>query len=292
MKAFLSICGSLLLLAATAEAAEHTPKAEATNKLPQATAARAWPHELSDAKPDARVVWGKLDNGLRYALLPTKSAPTRASLRMVVLAGSGMEHDDQQGMAHFLEHMAFNGTKNFPSGQTFEYFQRLGMAFGAHTNAVTEIDNTIYHLELPRANEELTTHGLRLFRDFLDGMTLGEAEIEKERGVILNEQLARNTPGYRRAVGPIGDDEFARAIKPMIDGIDAMRRDNNYWLTAIADCQERPAALTDIRSRDADYRAITKSEVAALAKRYLNADAAVLLSAVPRSSNETAHQSK
>jgi zinc protease len=194
MKTLLVICGAFLLLAADSEAAELTPKAGA---------ARAWPHEFSDAKPDARVVWGKLDNGLRYALLPTKSAPTRASLRMIVLAGSGMEDDDQQGMAHFLEHMAFNGTKNFPSGQTFEYFQRLGMAFGAHTNAVTEIDNTIYHLELPRANEELTTDGLRLFRDFLDGMTLGEAEIEKERGVILNELLARNTPFYRWAVGTI-----------------------------------------------------------------------------------------
>lgn len=201
MKVLPTLCGSLLLIAAAAT--ELTPLAAAANNLPQATPTRAWPHELSDVKPDARVVWGKLDNGLRYALLPTKSAPTRASLRMVVLAGSGMEDDDQQGMAHFLEHMAFNGTKSFPNGETFEYFQRLGMAFGAHTNAVTEIDNTIYHLELPRANEELTTDGLRLFRDFLDGMTLGDAEIEKERGVILNEQLARNTPHYRWAVGTL-----------------------------------------------------------------------------------------
>lgn len=203
MKTLHVIYGSFLLLAASVAPTEYTPQAAAANNLPAAPPTRAWPHELSDAKPDARVVWGKLDNGLRYALLPTKSAPTRASLRMVVLAGSGMEDDDQQGMAHFLEHMAFNGTKNFPNGETFEYFQRLGMAFGAHTNAVTEIDNTIYHLELPRANEELTTDGLRLFRDFLDGMTLGAEEIERERGVILNEQLARNTPGYRWAVGTL-----------------------------------------------------------------------------------------
>ena len=94
------------------------------------------------------------------------------------------------------------------------------------------------------------------------------------------------------ATGPIGNDEFTRAIKPIIDGLDALRRDNNYWLYAIADSQERPTVLADIRSRDAEYRAITKSEVAALAKRYLNAADAVLLSAVPSRSNEAAHQAK
>ncbi len=165
--------------------------------------ARPWPHQRSDLHPDSRVVWGTLDNGLRYAILPTKSAPTRGSLRMLVLAGSGMESNDQQGMAHFLEHMAFNGTKRFAAGETFEYFQRLGMAFGAHTNATTEFDRTIYQLELPRANEQLTTDGLKLFRDFLDGVLLDEKEIDKERGVILSEQTARNTASYRATVGTL-----------------------------------------------------------------------------------------
>ena len=174
-----------------------------TSARAESPTARPWPHQRSDLRPDSRVMWGTLDNGLRYAILPTKSAPARGSLRMLVLAGSGMEGDDQQGVAHFLEHMAFNGTKRFAAGETFEYFQRLGMAFGAHTNATTEIDRTVYQLELPRADEQLTTDGLKLFRDFLDGMLLDEKEIEKERGVVLNEQLARNTASYRATVGTL-----------------------------------------------------------------------------------------
>ncbi|MBA4018084.1 MAG: hypothetical protein C0483_13000 [Pirellula sp.] len=174
-----------------------------TSARAETPTAKPWPHQQSDLRPDSRVVWGTLDNGLRYAILPTKSAPTRGSLRMLVLAGSGMESDDQQGMAHFLEHMAFNGTKRFPAGETFEYFQRLGMAFGAHTNAVTEMDRTVYQLELPRANEQLTNDGLKLFRDFLDGMLLDEKEIDKERGVVLSEQMARNTASYRATVGTL-----------------------------------------------------------------------------------------
>jgi zinc protease len=187
-----------LLVSAPCYAAAAEQAASATAK--PAVVARPWPHEQSDMKPNPKVVWGKLDNGLRYAIRPTKAAPARGSLRMLVLAGSGNETDEQQGVAHFLEHMAFNGTKRFPAGETFEYFQRLGMAFGAHTNAETEIDRTFYQLELPRANEELTGDGLKLFRDFLDGMLLDEKEIDKERGVILSEQSARNTAAYRSAV--------------------------------------------------------------------------------------------
>jgi zinc protease len=192
-------CALLFAVPLYSDTRSTSPEKQST----PSTAARRWPHELSDIKPDGRVTWGKLDNGLRYAIMPTKSAPTRGSLRMFLQVGSAMEADDQQGMAHFVEHMAFNGTKHFPAGETLEYFQRLGMSFGAHTNASTQIDHTVYQLELPRANEELTSDGLKLFRDFLDGMLLDAKEIDKERGVILSEQLARNTPVYRNAVGII-----------------------------------------------------------------------------------------
>ncbi len=98
--------------------------------IKSAPIAKPWPQEVSDLKADPKVVWGKLDNGLRYAILPT-DAPGRASLQLYMNVGSRMEADDQRGMAHFLEHMAFNGTKHFAAGETVEYFQRLGMAFGA-----------------------------------------------------------------------------------------------------------------------------------------------------------------
>jgi len=260
MQRAIGVC--LLLLSAFPTAA-----AEPVEKV----AARPWNHELSDLKPDPRAVFGKLDNGLRYVIMPSKAAPARASMRMLVLAGSGMEEDDQQGVAHFLEHMAFNGTKHFPAGETFEYFQRLGMAFGAHTNALTQVDHTVYHLELPRANEELTGDGLKLFRDFLDGMLLDAKEIEKERGVVLSEQLARNTPVYRSAVGilksslagtkaaermPMGKSEIVRTAprKRFVDFYETWYTPGRTIIVAVGDFD--PAMVErGIRTHFADARA-------------------------------------
>jgi zinc protease len=176
---------------------------QAASAITTTFAARSWPHESSDIKPDPRIVWGKLDNGLRYVILPVKS-PGRASLQLYINAGSLMESDDQQGIAHFLEHLAFNGTKHFAAGQTIEYFQRLGMSFGAHTNAYTTFDRTVYKIELPRTNEEMTGEGLKLFRDFLDGMLLEKKEIDRERRVIFSEIIARNSAGDRAATAWYG----------------------------------------------------------------------------------------
>ncbi len=156
--------------------------------------AETWIHEKSDLKPDRNAVFGKLENGIRYVVYPNKfPLPGRASLRLFVDAGSLMEEDDQQGMAHFLEHMAFNGSKNFAAGTMVERFQRLGMGFGADTNAHTSFKETVYKLEMPRVDEAMLTEGMQLFRDDLDGMLLGQAEIDKERGVILSEKLARDS---------------------------------------------------------------------------------------------------
>jgi zinc protease len=115
----------------------------------------AWPQEKSDLKPDPKAVFGALDNGLRYVILPNDEPPGRASLRIYMDVGSLMEDDDQQGMAHYLEHMAFNGSRHFPGGEMVEYFQRLGMAFGADTNAHTSFKETVYMLELPRVEPKL-----------------------------------------------------------------------------------------------------------------------------------------
>jgi len=156
--------------------------------------AETWTHETSDLKPDGNATFGKLENGLRYVIYPNKfPVAGRASIRLFVDAGSLMEEDDQQGMAHFLEHMAFNGSKNFAAGTMVERFQRLGMGFGADTNAHTSFKETVYKLEMPRVDEKMLAEGLQLFRDDLDGMLLGEAEIDKERGVILSEKLARDS---------------------------------------------------------------------------------------------------
>jgi zinc protease len=158
---------------------------------------RPWPQAVSDLKADPKATFGSLDNGLRYVILPNQEPPGRASLRLYMDVGSLMEDDDQQGLAHFLEHMAFNGSKNFAAGSLVEYFQRLGMGFGADTNAHTSFKETVYQLELPKVEEKLVADAMKLFRDDLDGMLLGAQEIDKERGVIQSEKLARDSVDYR-----------------------------------------------------------------------------------------------
>ena len=191
--------------------------------------APAWPHEGSDLKPDATTVYGRLDNGLRYVVHPNAEPPGRASLRLYMDVGSLMEEDDQQGMAHFLEHMAFNGSRTYPDGGMVEYFQRLGMGFGADTNAHTSFKETVYMLELPKVEPKFITDGLRLFRDDLDGMLLRPEEIDRERGIILSEKLSRDSIEYRTMLAgykfalpdsllpermPIGKEEVIKSMTP------------------------------------------------------------------------------
>ncbi|HEV2095794.1 MAG TPA: insulinase family protein, partial [Chthoniobacterales bacterium] len=123
--------------------------------------ASPFPQEGSDLKPDPAAHFGKLDNGLRYVVLPNHEPKGRASLRLLVLAGSLQETDDQRGLAHFLEHMAFNGSKHYAPGTLVEFFQRMGMSFGGDINANTSFDRTLYLLELAHADDATLAEGLR-----------------------------------------------------------------------------------------------------------------------------------
>ena len=143
---------------------------------------KKWAHETSDLKPDPSITFGNLSNGIRYAIMPNAEPPKRISMRLYVDAGSLMENEEQQGLSHFIEHMAFNGTKNFPAGEMVEYFQRLGMSFGGDTNAHTSFKETVYKLELPKPELDMVDQGMLLFRDYADGMLMSQEEIEKERG--------------------------------------------------------------------------------------------------------------
>ena len=156
-----------------------------------------WAHNTSDLKPDPSVTFGVLKNGIRYAIMPNSEPPKRISMRLFVDAGSLMESKEQQGLAHFIEHMAFNGTKNFPAGEMVEYFQRLGMSFGGDTNAHTSFKETVYKLELPKPEKEMVERAMLLFRDYADGMLMSKEEIEKERGVILSELITRDSAEWR-----------------------------------------------------------------------------------------------
>ncbi|KAF0094768.1 MAG: zinc protease [Puniceicoccaceae bacterium 5H] len=162
--------------------------------------AATWPQEASDLEPAPDVVFGQLDNGLRYAILPHQEPPGRMSLRLLVESGSLMETDAQQGIAHFLEHMAFNGSEHIEPGKLVEIFQRLGMGFGADTNAHTTFDETVYKFELPDLNDKTLDTALMALRDYADGLLLLQDEIDRERGVILSEMRDRDNADYRAAI--------------------------------------------------------------------------------------------
>ncbi len=153
-----------------------------------------WAHEVAGAslQPDSRVVWGRLDNGLRYALRPHQGVPGRVSMRLVVLTGSMDERPDELGIAHFTEHMCFRGTREFRYEDMIGFFHKLGMEYGSDVNAVTTFDYTAYLLDFRENDAALLGEGLRLFRNFADGVVFDPAIIEKERGVILAEMRTRD----------------------------------------------------------------------------------------------------
>ncbi|HEX9782774.1 MAG TPA: insulinase family protein [Opitutaceae bacterium] len=155
-----------------------------------------WPPQ-TDLAPDPEVLSGVLENGLRYALKVNHEPRERASVRMLVAAGSLDETDEERGLAHYLEHMAFNGTKNFAADTLVEWFQRNGMSFGGDSNASTGFETTTYMLELPHADSKTLAEGLRVLRDFADGMLLSEDEITRERGIIFAEKRARDSVEFR-----------------------------------------------------------------------------------------------
>ena len=144
-----------------------------------------------------------LANGLTVAVYKNVEPPKRCTMRLLVKSGSLFENDNERGLAHFIEHMAFNGTKHFPSGAMTEYFQRLGMAFGSDTNAHTSFTETVYKLELPEVSEKILDESLLLLRDYADGMLFEQSFIDSERSVIVAEMNARDDANYRKIVKEI-----------------------------------------------------------------------------------------
>jgi len=131
---------------------------------------------------------------MRYVLMKNDFPKKRASLRLHVNAGSLDEKENQRGIAHFLEHMVFNGTKNFPdASKLIPQMQRLGIAFGAHANAYTSFDETVYMLDLPDTKETTMDLAFKVMHDFADGALLEEKEIDEERGVISSEKTSSDS---------------------------------------------------------------------------------------------------
>jgi zinc protease len=136
---------------------------------------------------DPLITVGTLPNGLRYYIRVNKQPQARAELRLVVNAGSVLEDDDQRGLAHLVEHMSFNGTLHFPGQDIGTFMQALGMRFGAHVNANTSFDETIYELQIPTDNPVVVDRSLLILEDWAHNVTFDPKEIDRERGVVLEE---------------------------------------------------------------------------------------------------------
>ena len=177
---------------------------------------------------DSRVKTGILPNGLKYYIMKNAEPKNRAQLRLMVKAGSVLENDEQQGLAHFMEHMNFNGTKNFPKNELVNFLQKSGVRFGADLNAYTSFDETVYMLPVPTDSMEVFKKGIQILEDWAHNATLDPSEIDKERGVVLEESrtgkgaqarmrdkwfpVVLNNSQYAKRL-PIGKDDILKNFK-------------------------------------------------------------------------------
>jgi zinc protease len=273
------------------------PKADAA--APAATAAPTldavkpgqWPQTASDVAPDPRIRFGVLDNGMRYAIQKNATPPGQAALRLWFDAGSLMEADDQQGLAHFLEHMAFNGSKNVPEGEMTKILERHGLAFGADTNASTSFSETTYQLDLPKTDDATVDSAMMLLRETAGELTIAPEAVDRERGVVLSEERSRDTPGYRVFVNtfafqlagqrpperlPIGQTEVLKTApaQRIRDFYQAWYRPENAVIVAVGDF-DVDAMEAKIRARFGDWKGVgsagTKPDLGKVAQRGLTA---------------------
>ena len=176
----------------TALAAQDAPPAAAVAEAPQPV----WAFESSDIPVDPGFVFGRLDNGMRYVIRRNATPQGTAMVRMRIDSGSLEERDDERGLAHYLEHMAFNGSTGIPEGEMVKLLEREGLAFGADTNASTGFESITYMLNLPRNDAKLLDTALMLMRETASELAISDEAVERERGVILAER--RDRAGFQQ----------------------------------------------------------------------------------------------
>jgi zinc protease len=188
--AIVIVAGSAPALAATAPAAKP--------------AVNGWGVPLTDVTPDASIKYGTLPNGMKYAIMRNATPKGTASVRLRFEFGSIAESDKERGLAHFIEHMAFNGSTHVPEGDMVKILERQGLEFGPDTNAMTGFDSTTYMLDLPKADAEHIDTAMFLFREVASELKFDAAAVDRERGVILGEKRARDNFQYHQVVDMLG----------------------------------------------------------------------------------------
>lgn len=188
---------------------------------------------------DSKIKSGKLANGLKYYIIQNKKPENKIELRMVVNAGAILEDNDQRGLAHLMEHMNFNGLAHFPKNEVVHYLQSIGVEFGADLNAYTSFDETVYILPIPSDDKKKVDQGFQIIADWSGGALLENEEIDKERGVVLEESrlgkgaddrmMKKWLPEYLNGSLyasrlPIGDDQLLKTFK-----YDVIKRFHKDW---------------------------------------------------------------
>ena len=180
--------------------------ASANNSPPNAASINGWGVHLTDVAPDQSVRYGTLSNGMKYAIMRNATPKGTASVRLQFAFGSIGEAENERGLAHFIEHMAFNGTTHVPRGEMVKMLERQGLAFGPDTNAVTGFDTTTYMLELPQADTQHVDTALFLFREVASEIKFDQSAIDQERSVILGEERSRDNFQLHQVVHLLGFD--------------------------------------------------------------------------------------
>ncbi|MGX7894440.1 M16 family metallopeptidase [Tsuneonella sp. HG222] len=189
---------AVLLFAGPSLPAQAQAQLQQAPAAGQATGIPAWAIPSADLPADPAVRFGTLENGMRYALMQHETPKGAAAIRFTFDAGVRDEMDGEMGVAHFLEHMAFNGSTNIPEGELIKKLERLGLAFGADSNAVTDGDNTTYMLDLPKTDDTTVSEALGIMREMASNLTIAPAAVDREKGIIQSESRVRNVPGRRR----------------------------------------------------------------------------------------------
>lgn len=245
VKILLSICGLLFVFSSCVS--NNTEK-----NNPAETPSIENPSNGDELKWNSDIKTGSLDNGMAFYVMKNREPKNRIYLRLVVKAGSAMEEDDQKGVAHFVEHLAFNGTKNFEKSAIVDYFEKIGMGFGPEVNAYTSFEETVYMLEIPADDPEILKTSLLVLHDWASAISFDPVEIEKERGVVTEEW--RLAQGLNRRITekqvplllkdsqfenrlPIGDMDIIRTVKRerIVDFYKKWYRPENMAIVAVGD---------------------------------------------------------
>ncbi len=198
--ALLIACAASLILSACADAGfparltapQSPPGAAVANDEKQVTPEPAISTDDEPLLPDRRVRIGRLENGLTYYIRPNFAPPNRAELWLAVNAGSVLETDSEKGVAHFVEHMLFNGTRNFPGLELIDFLEKMGIEFGPDINAYTSFDETVYQLQIPTDDPALIETAVAVLRDWAGEALFDPAEVDAERGVVIEEWRLRS----------------------------------------------------------------------------------------------------